>query len=217
MYTLMLRLILFLALYPTFSFATFAKGVPGEFDTYVVSLSWSPEFCSQRPENPQCEKHYGFVLHGLWPQYNKGYPSFCSKEAFNPEMETQFAGLYPASNLYQHEWEKHGTCSGLSQAAYHQLSADLKAKIQLPEAYVGPVQPLRVSSEQLKAAFVASNPEFLSDDSIATFCADSGRFLREIFVCFDKTGEHSTSCPQDVQKSAKKSCGQADFLVRSVR
>jgi ribonuclease T2 len=51
---------------------------PGQFDFYVLSLSWSPSFCEGREENGgggrsqqiQCGgRPFSFVVHGLWPQY----------------------------------------------------------------------------------------------------------------------------------------------------
>jgi ribonuclease T2 len=47
---------------------------PGQFDYYVLSLSWSPSFCEASgergaPPQQQCgARAYSFVVHGLWPQ-----------------------------------------------------------------------------------------------------------------------------------------------------
>ena len=83
------------------------------------------------------------MLHGLWPQYQRGYPASCTRERLDADMEQQFAGLYPSRFLYRHEWEKHGTCSGLSQEAFHQLASDLRQKVKIPAAYQSPEEPLR--------------------------------------------------------------------------
>src|SRR5262245_12074681 len=56
---------------------------PGQFDFYVLSLSWSPSFCEAAgergtPPQQQCgARPYSFVVHGLWPQYERGFPEFC--------------------------------------------------------------------------------------------------------------------------------------------
>src|SRR5215471_13459772 len=58
---------------------------PGEFDYYVLSLSWSPSFCEaaagRRPDRApreQCgARPYSFVVHGLWPQFEHGFPERC--------------------------------------------------------------------------------------------------------------------------------------------
>ncbi len=81
------------------------------FDYYLMSLSWSPEFCATRPEDRQCGRGYGLVLHGVWPQYTKGYPSSCSNERISAQLLQQFPDLYPSQKLAFHEWQKHGTCS----------------------------------------------------------------------------------------------------------
>src|SRR5215212_5317363 len=53
------------------------QNAPGEFDFYVLSLSWSPSFCdaasergnSGRNQQAQCGgRPFSFVVHGLWPQ-----------------------------------------------------------------------------------------------------------------------------------------------------
>ena len=50
-----------------------AQSVAGVFDYYLLALSWSPTFCLTHQKDAQCSgKGYGFVLHGLWPQYTRG-------------------------------------------------------------------------------------------------------------------------------------------------
>ncbi|WP_043758102.1 ribonuclease T2 family protein [Aeromonas taiwanensis] len=193
------------------------KGRAGEFDYYAVALSWSPEHCAIKPaDREQCSRQLGFVLHGLWPQYQRGYPSDCTSERLDPAMEQRFAGLYPSRFLYRHEWEKHGTCSGLSQADFHQLASDLRQKVRIPQAYRSPAEPLRKSAFQLKADLADAN-HWLAPDSITVACADGGRFLREIYVCIDKEGNNTVPCSDEMQKRERRSCGQPDFLLRSVR
>ncbi|WP_454010433.1 ribonuclease T2 family protein [Aeromonas sp. Marseille-Q7275] len=194
-----------------------AKGRPGEFDYYALALSWSPEHCAIKPaDREQCSRQLGFVLHGLWPQYQRGYPGSCTRERLDPAMEQAFAGLYPSRFLYGHEWEKHGTCSGLSQQAFHQLARDLRQKVRVPAAYQSPVEPLRKSAFQLKADLAAAN-HWLAPDTITVACADGGRFLREIYICINKEGTEAVPCSDEMQKRERRSCGQSDFLLRSVR
>ena len=193
------------------------KGRAGEFDYYAVALSWSPEHCAIKPaDREQCARKLGFVLHGLWPQYQRGYPSDCTSERLDPAMEQQFVGLYPSRFLYRHEWEKHGTCSGLSQEAFHQLASDLRQKVKIPAAYQSPEEPLRKNSFQLKADLASAN-EWLAPDNITVACADGGRFLREIYICINKQGTDAVPCSDEMQKRERRSCGQPDFLLRSVR
>lgn len=193
------------------------KGYAGEFDYYAMALSWSPEHCAIKPgDREQCARKLGFVLHGLWPQYQRGYPASCTRERLDADMEQQFAGLYPSRFLYRHEWEKHGTCSGLSQEAFHQLASDLRQKVKIPASYQSPEEPLRKSSFQLKADLASAN-EWLAPDNITVACADGGRFLREIYICINKQGTDAVPCSDEMQKRERRSCGQPDFLLRSVR
>jgi ribonuclease T2 len=192
------------------------RNVPGKFDYYVMALSWSPDFCASKGgRDPQCGRPLGFVLHGLWPQYTKGYPADCSNEPLPASIKQEFADLFPSAKLMEHEWNKHGTCSGLGARGYMQLSQRLKAELTLPEAYQRPTQPFRTTSEQLRQALVAANST-LPATAIAPSCSGSGRFLQEVKICYNKSG-NPIPCAEDVLKTASKSCAQPDFLVRSVR
>jgi ribonuclease T2 len=195
-----------------------AKNVPGQFDFYVLSLSWSPDYCATKGDPQQCGggRQLGFVLHGLWPQYEKGWPANCTSEAFEPKLQKQFPDLYPSTKLYTHEWEKHGTCSGLTQPQFHQLAAEVKAKVAVPAAYSKPTKPFRTTVAELKKGFVKANPG-MSEAAVAPTCSGSGRFLQEVMVCLSKDGSQPRDCSAEVLKSSAKSCAQADFLVRSVR
>jgi ribonuclease T2 len=205
-----------LLLLAAFAANALANGKPGKFDGYMLALSWSPTYCEEQPKDrEQCGKKLGLVLHGLWPQYNVGYPSFCTKEAYAASQSQAFHELYPSEFLFEHEWEKHGTCSGLTQTGYFQLSQALKSKVAIPEAYQQPKAPFRTSADGLKTAFIEANP-WLQEQAIAAYCSGGGRFFKEIFVCLDKRGA-ATSCGADIVKNAAKSCGQKDFLVRNIK
>src|SRR5215470_7016408 len=49
------------------------QNAAGQFDYYVLALSWSPSFCEIATGNArrqQCGvRPFSFVVHGLWPQY----------------------------------------------------------------------------------------------------------------------------------------------------
>ncbi len=191
----------------------------GDFDFYVMALSWSPDYCAESGSSDpqQCApgKKLDFVLHGLWPQYEQGYPSYCSTESMSNDLIDAYRGLYPSEKLFDHEWEKHGTCTGLSPDGYLLWSQTLKEKLTLPPIYDSPLEPFRTDAESLQEAFVKVNPEF-SANSFAVYCSGSGRFLSEVFVCYEKDGD-PRPCSAEILRKASKSCGQADFLVRNTR
>ena len=191
----------------------------GDFDYWVMALSWSPDYCATNDyqDEQQCSigRQLDFVLHGLWPQYEDGWPSYCSTEELPDDLKNEYGGLYPNDKLFDHEWEKHGTCSGLSPEGYLAWSKALKEGLIIPAEYDSPLEPFRTDAESLQAAFVADNPTF-SESAFAVYCSGSGRFLKEIFVCYEKDG-NPRECSSEVLSRAARSCGQPDLLVRNTR
>jgi ribonuclease T2 len=190
-----------------------------QFDYFLLALSWSPDYCatngSDDPQQCSMGKKLGFGLHGLWPQNKQGYPSNCSTEKLTKDVKQQFPGLYPSEKLYTHEWEKHGTCTGLTPVEYLKLSKNLKESVKIPNAFRSPETPFRMSANQLKQEFVLANPGF-TNASFEVNCSGTGRFLKELYVCLSRQGEPA-ACGNDVHKDALRSCQKADFLVRNIR
>lgn len=189
------------------------------FDFYLLSLSWSPDYCETKgdTQSDQCStgRKLGFVLHGLWSQYTRGYPSYCSKDKLPQDLKQRYAGLYPSLSLYDHEWEKHGTCTGLAPEEYLAFSKQLKESVSIPQAYRAPEQPRRVTMKQFKGEFTAANPG-MQEAGLALFCSGLGRFLSELRVCFSLDGAF-TSCSEEVLHDSSRSCQNPDFLIRNVR
>jgi ribonuclease T2 len=163
---------------------------PGQFDFYVLALSWSPSFCEAAGERaqgqPQCgARPYSFVVHGLWPQYEKGFPEFCQVPA--PRLDRNIVGsmldLMPAPRLIFREWDRHGTCSGLAARAYFETVRKARAVVKIPAAYIDLKEPLTVTPAEVEQAFVNANPG-LSASSMAVGCTKDR--LREVRVCMTK-------------------------------
>ena len=165
------------------------SGQPGIFDYYVLSLSWSPEHCAGPAgarDTTQCAegRRYGFVVHGLWPQYERGFPESCAASSpVNATNLYRMLPLMPSRQLIQHEWEKHGTCSGLDQTAYFDRIQSARAALRVPPVYTAPVRELDVSPMDVKKTFAAANPGH-GEDSFRILCA--GRFLSEVRICLSK-------------------------------
>jgi ribonuclease T2 len=172
------------------------QNAPGEFDFYVLALSWSPTFCesskeraSERAANradPQCNgRPFAFIVHGLWPQYEQGYPSFCQVPAQKLDRATVGGALdlMPSPRLVFREWDRHGTCSGLTPHAYFETIRKARAAVKVPTAYLAPAEPLSVSPDDVAAAFVKANPG-LPRTALAIVC-DATR-LTEVRVCITK-------------------------------
>lgn len=171
---------------------------PGDFDHYVLVLSWSPTFClseSGRREPTQCaaERSYAFVVHGLWPQHRRGWPSHCGAgEAELPEQVVQrMLTIMPSRRLVTHQWEKHGTCSGLEPEDYFGLIRLLFARLQIPARYIAPKAPVEVAPQQIVADFVSSN-RGLEPGMISVQCRGRQRRARlsEIRVCLSRSGAY---------------------------
>jgi ribonuclease T2 len=170
---------------------------PGRFDFYVLALSWSPSYCeaaqeraqgrvSNRAPDQQCGgRPFSFVVHGLWPQYEQGFPSFCQVPA--PRLDRTIVGsmldLMPSPRLIFHEWDRHGTCSGLSAHAYFETVRKARAVVKIPPDYLALDKPITVSADDVAEAFVKANPG-LSRASMAVAC-DSKR-LNEVRICLGK-------------------------------
>lgn len=191
---------LFLLLFSPLHAQERGRDTPGAFDFFVLALSWSPTYCAGPKASPQqCRgKSHRFVVHGLWPQYARGYPDFCRSPApYVPEpVVTGMADLMPSRGLVLHEWRKHGTCTDLSPEGYFDLVRQARAKVVVPPAFQGETPPA-LTGAAIEAAFVAANPG-LSDDMIAVDCAD-GR-LSEVRLCLARDLAF-TACPEVNRRS----------------
>ena len=169
------------------------QNAPGAFDFYVLALSWSPSYCESAKErapngspDPQCNgRPFAFVVHGLWPQYAQGFPSYCQVPAQKLDRPTVSGALdlMPSPRLVFHEWQRHGTCSGLSPHAYFEAVRKARAVVKIPADYLAPAEPLSVAPNEVAAAFAKANPG-LTPGAIAVAC-DATR-LTEVRLCMSK-------------------------------
>src|SRR5690242_19365213 len=184
---------------------------PGQFDFYVLSLSWSPSFCDYVSERspasvarqPECgDRPFAFVVHGLWPQCDKGFPEVCQNPA--PRLcrngVDSMLDLMPSPRLIFREWDRHGTCSGLSARAYFEAVRKALAIVKVPPAYLGLAEGKTVSPTEVEDAFVAANPG-LPHDAIAVGC-DAKR-LNAARICLSKDLQFH-SCAEVDQRACKR-------------
>lgn len=190
-------------------------GPPGRFDYYVLSLSWSPQYCAGPNggnDGPQCGegRRYGFVVHGLWPQFERGYPENCAAAPpLSSPIITRMLPLMPSPQLIRHEWQAHGTCSGLDQNTYFDTIRRAYQSVHIPDAYKQPLQQIQVSPADIKKQFASANPSF-GQDAFRVLC--SGRFLSEVRVCFTKDLK-GRPCGAD----ARDTCRADPVILRPVR
>jgi ribonuclease T2 len=166
-----------------------SRGEPGKFDYYVLSLSWSPSFCETATgaaREQQCgARPYSFVVHGLWPQYERGFPEAC--QVPSPRLDHRIVDgmldLMPARRLVYHEWDAHGTCSGLGARAYFDLIRRARGAVKIPPQFDNLERTLEVKPADVVDAFVKANAGLAAAD-IALDC-DRSR-LREVRVCMTR-------------------------------
>ena len=191
------------------------QNTPGQFDYYVLALSWSPSFCETATGNArrqQCgARPFSFVVHGLWPQYERGFPESCLvlPQRLDRNIMRGMLDLMPAPGLVYHEWDQHGTCSGLQPREYFDLIRRAREKLTIPEQYSHPTVPLSVTPGQVIDAFVSAN-DGLSPEGITVAC--DRRRLREVRVCFTRDFKY-----RDCSPSAQRACRSQRLIMPPVR
>ncbi len=173
----------------------------GEFDYYVLSLSWSPSWCAiegDARDADQCDARHahGWTLHGLWPQFHQGWPAYCRSPHRAPSraMTADMTDVMGSAGLAWHQWKKHGTCSGLSATDYFALSREAYGQVTRPEVLRRLDQPVRLPARVIEEAFLKANPG-LTPDMLTITCRD-GR-IQEARLCLSKSLD-PVPCGQDV-------------------
>ena len=183
------------------------SGEKGVFDYYVMALSWSPSYCESHPdEEDQCRhKGYGFVLHGLWPQYDAGGgPENCATiDEVDKKTAERALAFMPSRSLIGHEWRAHGACSGMGPADYFALADRAFAAVHVPPELSAPEKPVETNLDALRAAFKRANPT-LSDEMMSLHCSRGE--LVEMRFCLDKNAALHT-CGKRVQTRCPASAG----------
>ncbi|MDX2201368.1 MAG: ribonuclease T2 [Hyphomicrobiaceae bacterium] len=201
------------------------RSAPGVFDYYLLALSWSPTYCAEQGDRggrdeEQCaprSRPYAFVLHGLWPQHNRGWPQDCRSRdgGFVPRpVARRMLDIMPSERLVFHEYRKHGTCSGLGVDGYFDLARSLYDKVRIPERFVALKDSrLFVSPDEVIADFVRANPD-LRPDMVAVSCGGPGNRMKEVRICFDKGGQFR-ACGANENQS--RLCDASRMYVPPVR
>jgi ribonuclease T2 len=188
----------------------------GEFDYYVLSLSWTPSWCAiegDARESEQCDpgQGYGFTLHGLWPQYERGWPSYCptSERAPSRAMTADMIDIMGSSGLAWHQWRKHGVCSGLSAADYYALSREAYERVTRPDLLRQLDREVRLPAAVIEEAFLEANPA-LAPDMLTVTCRD--RRIQEVRVCLTRDLE-----PRLCGDNVVRDCTLADAVFSPMR
>ena len=189
------------------SIAQAAGAKSGDFDYYVLALSWSPTWCALEGDargSAQCadDANFGWVLHGLWPQYNKGWPSYCptpERAAYRAQTAGMTDIMGTAGSAW-HQWKKHGTCSGLSAARYFGTARTAYGQINRPQVFRKLDRAVEVPAQVIEEAFIKTNPT-LAPDMITVSCKSAR--TQEVRVCLSKDDLTPVRCGGDVRRDCK--------------
>jgi ribonuclease T2 len=202
-----------------FCFATpaWAEGErAGDFDYYVMSLSWSSNWCALTGDargDPQCQPGRGltWVLHGLWPQKEQGWPSYCRTGQRDPtRAETAaMADIMGGSGLAFYQWKKHGRCAGLSAPDFYKTARAAHDSIALPPVFARIRKDMRLPASVIEDAFLEANPG-LTRDEITVTC-DQG-MIQEVRICLTKD-----LSPRPCAPDSARDCQMKDAELDAVR
>lgn len=166
---------------------------PGQYDYYLLNLSWAPEFCGTLKTltpaeqaartSTECTVPHTFVLHGLWPQNFDGtYPGTCGVRP-GPADWTRYLDMTPDLSLLKHEWAKHGTCTALAPEAYFAAARQAYTAVVVPQAFQQVSKPDMLAPDTILGMFYAANPSFPQGG----FALSCGRnHLTAIEACFSR-------------------------------
>lgn len=193
------------------------QSVPGVFDSYVLSLSWSPLYCSdpQRADRDpqQCGegRRYAFITHGLWPNnVRPPHPRNCAEPGtLPPDLINQMLAIMPSPQLIRHQWRAHGTCSGLNMQDYFATVRAAYRLIRIPQNYQSPATDLVVQAATLRSDFRRTNPA-IPPNAMRFDC--TGRNLRELRVCLTKDLK-----PKPCSAAVRDTCGNRAVTMLRVR
>ena len=183
-----------------------------EFDYYVLALSWTPNWCALEGDaraSEQCEpgQGHGFTLHGLWPQYEDGWPSFCPTVA--RAMTAEMADIMGTGGLAWHQWRKHGVCSGLSAADYFRLSRLAYDRVTRPEVLRRLDRAVRLPAAVIEEAFLEVNPN-LSPEMLTVTCRAG--HVQEVRICLTRDLE-----PRECAPDVARDCSLRDAMFAPMR
>ena len=201
-----------------------ARNEAGVFSYYALVMSWSPTYCAGQtygnPNDSQCNardgRRYAFVMHGLWPQHERGWPEDCPtrERPYVPDQTiNRVFDVMPSKPLIIHEYKKHGTCSGLAPDAYFDLSRKMFTSVRVPPRFERPNQAFTIGTDEIVRDFVGVNPT-LKPDMIAVVCGGPGNRLKEVRICVTREGEFR-ACGRN--EDARRLCQSPRVTVPPVR
>ena len=158
---------------------------------YTLALSWSPEFCRFRDDQPrharQCSGRAGrfaFVVHGLWPESGPGrWPQWCpaSRQPSTREVRRSMC-MTPDLSLLARQWEKHGACMTRDPDTYLRVTRILFNSLRWPD-FDRLSRRDGLTAGAVRETFAEANPYWDAED-VGLVVNERG-WLREMRLCYD--------------------------------
>jgi len=209
-----MRVILALMLMTRLAFADGERA--GNFDYYILALSWSPNWCALEGDvrgSPQCDKNreLGWVLHGLWPEFEQGWPSYCRTPHGAPSrtQTAAMADIMGSSGAAWYQWKKHGTCSGLSAVEFFNIARAAYNAVSRPEVFRKLARPEKLPASVVEEAFLQANPSW--SKNMLTITCKAGR-IQEARLCLTKD-----LTPRECSTDARRDCSMTNALLDDIR
>lgn len=185
----------------------------GSFDYYVLAMSWSPNWCKLEGNArgaEQCDEDFGWVLHGLWPQYEDGWPAYCptSLRAPSKQMTAAQSDIFGAGGAAWYQWKKHGVCAGLEARDYFATARAAFAAVNKPAVLRKIDRTFSVPAKVIEDAFLQANPDWTAD--MITITCKSGH-IQEARVCLTKDLE-----PRVCARDTRRDCTLQKALIEPV-
>ncbi len=191
-----------------------ASAQTGDFDYYILAMSWAPTFCTLtglREGSRECTdgSQRGFVLHGLWPQNEDGWPEFCRTSQSDPSRAdtAAMADIAGSSGLAWHQWKKHGRCTGLSSDDYFAASRKAFQSVRVPDVFSGLAKDVELPVSVVEEAFIEANPGMIANGITVT--CDEER-ISEVRICLTKDLQ-----PRECGEDAQRDCRMLDALMEA--
>lgn len=202
-----MRCLHYTALAAFFPLCAFANDVAGEFDYYVLALSWSPTWCAETGDArdaAQCDvgRRTDFVVHGLWPQYEEGWPQNCRTDERDPSRRESagMADIMGSGGLAWYQWKKHGRCSGLSAGGYYGAIRNAAETVTIPTVFDRLARDITLPPSVVEDAFIEANPD-LTREGITVTCRSES--LQEVRICMTRDLQ-PRNCAPDIRRDCPR-------------
>lgn len=200
------------------------------FDYLHLVQEWPGSFCDTKRGClwPGVQPVTGWLLHGLWPEFNNGsWPEYCDKDApFNmsaiedmlPELQEYWPSLVSPDqeSFWNHEWTRHGTCAEKltpTEHAYFRLVLNLREKFDVYKILISKsITPnSNTTWQDVKKALESASPAAV--EVACNFDAKGRKQLFEVRSCYlPSTGQKVV--PVDcINESVSKSCGSPADII----